>query len=49
MKRKTIDQNSWDAVQMVLRGITLIVLLEKKKGLNQWAKCPTSLRKWRTK
>lgn len=32
MKRKTIDQNSWDAVQMVLRGITLNSFIRKEEG-----------------
>ena len=33
MKRKTIDQNSWDAVQMVLRGIALNSFIRKEEGL----------------
>lgn len=33
MKRKTIDQNSWDAVKMVLRGITLNTFIRKEERL----------------
>lgn len=33
MKRKTIDQNSWDAVKIVLRGIALNTFIRKEERL----------------